>query len=163
MILIATVDENWALSFQKSPLVQIPADQRFFRKETQGKTVIMGYRTLLSLPAGQPVLGRENIVLAPAGIKLPGSILHATSVSEVLSLVQGKKADEIYVTGGAGIYEAFLPYCHMAHITMVEYSYRADCYLTNLEEEPGWRRTGESDEQTYYDLTYHFIKYEKNS
>lgn len=163
MILIATVDENWALSCQKSPLVQIPADQRFFRKETEGKTVIMGYRTLLSLPGGQPVFGRENIVLAPAGMKLPGSVLHATSVPEVLSMLEGKDKEEVYVVGGAAVYEAFLPYCHMAHITMVEYSYRADRYLTDLEKEPGWRKTGESDEQTYYDLTYHFIKYEKNS
>lgn len=163
MILIATVDENWALSCQRSPLVRIPADQRFFREETKGKTVIMGYRTMLDLPGSQPVLGRETIVLAPDNLQLPRTAVRAASISEVQKLIQGKKEDEVYVAGGASVYEAFLPYCHMAHITMVEYSYHADRYLKNLEKEPGWKKTGMSEEKTYYDLTYHFIKYEKNS
>ena len=54
-----------------------------------------------------------------------------------------------------------LPYCNVAHVTKIDQAYEADAYFPNLDEMPEWQITADSDEQVYFDITYHFLKYEK--
>ena len=54
-----------------------------------------------------------------------------------------------------------LPYCNVAHITKIDYAYQADAYFPNLDKESDWKITETSDERTYFDLIYGFVKYEK--
>ena len=63
MNLIAAVDKNWAIGRRGQLLVSIPGDQQLFRQETVGKVIVMGRKTLESLPGGQPLAGRTNVVL----------------------------------------------------------------------------------------------------
>ncbi len=41
------------------------------------------------------------------------------------------------------------------------FAYEADSHFPNLDEDDEWEITGESDEQTYFDLEYQFVKYER--
>ena len=43
----------------------------------------------------------------------------------------------------------------------IDFGYEADSYFPNLDEMPEWKITAESDEQTYFDLEYSFVKYER--
>jgi dihydrofolate reductase len=52
-----------------------------------------------------------------------------------------------------------LPYCDTAHITRINYAYEADTYFPNLDESPDWQITADSDEQSYFDITYQFLQY----
>ena len=63
MNLIVAVDKNWAIGNKGNLLVSIPADQKLFRQETTGKVVVMGRKTLESLPGGAALKGRTNVVL----------------------------------------------------------------------------------------------------
>ena len=63
MNLIVAADKNWAIGNKGKLLVTIPDDQRLFRQETIGKVIVMGRKTLESLPGGQPLAGRTNVVL----------------------------------------------------------------------------------------------------
>ena len=63
MNLIVAADKNWSIGNQGQLLVSIPEDKRMFREETLGKVIIMGRKTLESLPGKQPLYGRINIVL----------------------------------------------------------------------------------------------------
>ena len=54
-----------------------------------------------------------------------------------------------------------LPYCDTAHVTKVDYAYEADTWFPNLDQDPAWKITAESEEQTYFDLEYRFVKYER--
>jgi dihydrofolate reductase len=54
-----------------------------------------------------------------------------------------------------------LPYCKLAHVTKINHAYEADTYFPNLDEMTDWEITGVSDEQTYFDLEYEFVRYEK--
>ena len=63
MNLCVTADRHWAIGKDGRPLVTIPADRQMFLKETVGKVVVMGRRTLEGLPGGQPFGNRVNIVL----------------------------------------------------------------------------------------------------
>ena len=68
---------------------------------------------------------------------------------------------DVYVIGGESIYRQLLDECDVAHITKIDYSYDADAFFPNMDEKPEWKITKESDEQTYFDLEYYFLKYEK--
>ena len=162
MNLIAAVDKNWAIGRRGQLLVSIPGDQQLFRQETVGKVIVMGRKTLESLPGGQPLAGRTNVVLTrdPGFQKKGCEIFH--SLGEALEYLKQFASEDIYVIGGAEIYEQFLPYCDTAHITWIDYEYEADCWLPNLDRVPGWTVTAVSDEQTYFDLCYEFRRYEKN-
>ena len=47
------------------------------------------------------------------------------------------------------------------HITKVDFEYDADAYFPNLDEKPEWQITGDSEEQTYFDLEFYFLRYER--
>lgn len=158
---IVAVDKNWAIGYQNKLLVSIPADMRFFRDVTAGKVVIMGKNTLESFPAGQPLKNRVNIVIA---LEKDYKVKDATvvySIEEALEEAKKYKSEDIYVIGGASIYRQMLPYCDIAHITKIDYAYLADTYFPNLDEMEDWFLAEETEEQTYYDLTYTFCRYER--
>lgn len=46
-------------------------------------------------------------------------------------------------------------------MTKIDHAYEADAFFPNLDEMPEWRITADSEEQTYFDITYHFLKYER--
>ena len=70
-------------------------------------------------------------------------------------------SEDIFIIGGQKIYEQLVDECNVAHITKIEYEYDADAYFPNLDEKEEWVITGDSEEQTYFDLEYFFYRYEK--
>ena len=161
MNLIAAVDQNWAIGNKNQLLVRIPADQKFFRETTTGKVVVMGRKTLESFPNGLPLKNRINIVLTPdTSYKVPDAII-VHSMEALHEELKKYNSEDIYVIGGETIYRQLLDECDVAHITKIEYVYDADAYFPNLDENPDWKVTADSEEQTYFDLEYYFYKYEK--
>ena len=49
----------------------------------------------------------------------------------------------------------------MVHVTKIDHDYEADAYFPNLDKDDEWEITAESEEQTYFDLPYYFVKYER--
>lgn len=159
MNLIAAVDKKWAIGNKGQLLVQIPADQKLFREETIGKVVVMGRKTLESLPGGQPLAGRVNIVLTrDMDYRVKGAVV-VHSMEEALEELSKYKDEDIFVAGGESIYKLFLPYCKEAHITYIDYLYEADTYFPNLDEDKEWKLLLESEEQTYFNLCYEYRMY----
>ena len=161
MNVIVAVDNNWAIGYQNKLLVRIPADQRFFRDETIHKAVIMGRKTLESFPGGQPLKERLNVVITSDPDYQVKDVVVVHSIEAALEAVKDYRREDVYVIGGESIYSQMLPVCDVAHVTKIDYKYAADTYFPNLDQMEDWILTGESDEQTYYDLTYTFCKYER--
>ena len=158
MNIIVAVDKNWGIGYQNKLLVSIPADMRFFRNETTGKVVIMGRKTLESFPQGKPLKDRKNIVITKKDCEVQdATVVH--SIEEALEAVKEYKTEDVYVIGGQSIYEQLLPYCDVAHVTLIDYAYNADSYFPSLDINDDWMIERESEEQTYYDLEYTFVKY----
>nr|WP_296157835.1 dihydrofolate reductase [uncultured Blautia sp.] len=161
MNIIVAVDSNWAIGKNNQLLVSIPADMKMFRQETTGKVVVMGRKTLESFPNGLPLKNRTNIVLTGnKNYKVNGATVVHT-VDELLEEVKKYPSDQVYCIGGDSVYKLLLPYCDTAHVTRINFAYEADRYFPNLDEMPEWKITATSDEQTYFDLEYEFVKYEK--
>ena len=161
MNMIVAVDNNWAIGNHNELLVSIPADMKFFRQETDGKVVVMGRKTLESFPNGMPLVNRVNIVLTenPDYQVKVAKIVH--SLAELQEELKQYRSEDVYVIGGEQIYRQMLPYCDTAHMTKIDHAYEADAYFPNLDEKEEWKITATSDEQTYFDLEYYFVKYEK--
>ena len=160
MNIIVAADKNWAIGKDNKLLVSIPADMKFFRETTKGNIVVMGRKTLESFPQGQPLQKRVNIVISKnPDYQVKGAVV-VHSVEEAIE--ECKKYDgEIYVIGGESIYRSMLPYCDTALVTKIDHAYAADTYFPNLDEDAEWELTGETEEQTYFDLEYQFVKYER--
>ena len=161
MNLIVAADKNWGIGKDNKLLVSIPSDMKFFRQETMGKVVVMGRKTLESFPNGLPLKNRTNVVLTSDKNYQVKDAVIVHSIDEVLEELKKYDDDEIYVIGGGKVYEELLPYCDVAHVTKIDFAFEADTHFPNLDEDPEGEITAASDEQTYFDLEYTFVKYER--
>ena len=87
----------------------LPEDLRHFRRQTQGQTVLMGRKTFETLPA--PLPGRRLVVLTSSRIE---GVECVSSVEEAR-----RKHPDMWIAGGARVYEAFLPLAAEMWITQV--------------------------------------------
>lgn len=157
---IVAVDRNWAIGKDGKLLTNIPDDQRFFRQTTTNQVVIMGRKTLESLPQGKPLPNRINIILTRNPSYKNKDVIVTHSVKEALE--EAYKYDvDIYIAGGAEIYRETLDYCDEALVTYIDYSYQATEHFPNLDKKAEWVLAAESEEQTHFDIVYYFRKYVK--
>ena len=161
MKLIAAVDNNWAIGNKNNLLVRIPADQKFFRNETTGKVIVMGRKTLESFPQSQPLPNRTNIVLSSKKDYEVRGALVVHSLEELYKELERYDSEDIFIIGGETIYRQLLDKCDIAEITKIDHVYEADAYFPNLDENPDWELIADSEEMTYFDLEYRFLKYKK--
>ena len=163
MNMIVAVDNNWAIGNKGDLLARIPGDHRFFREVTTGNVVVLGRKTLETFPQGQPLKNRTNIILSTkADYKVKDAVV-VHSTDELLQELKQYESDRVYIIGGESVYRELLPYCDTVHVTKIDHNYEADAYFPNLDEMPEWEITADSDEQTYFDLTYVFYKYERRA
>lgn len=161
MNLIVGVDKNWAIGNKGKLLVSIPNDMKMFRAETTGKVVVLGRKTLATFPNGAPLNNRTNIILTREEGFTTGDAIIVHSIEELLEEVKKYPPEDVYVIGGDSIYKQLLPYCDMAIVTKTDHAFEADAYFPNLEADPEWKMTAESEEQTYFSLEYTFQRWER--
>ena len=126
---IAAVDRQGAIGKGGKLPWHYSADMKFFRETTTGHAVVMGRKTWLTL--GKPLKNRLNIVLSrdPSGVEPQESLLVLSDVESVLSLNESLTTD-LFVIGGAQIYEAFLPRIERWIITEVPLKIdKADAFM----------------------------------
>lgn len=161
MNLIVAVDNNWAIGNKDRLLVSIPNDHKHFREETTGKVVVLGRKTLQTFPQGMPLKNRTNIILSRDPSYEAGDAVVVHSIEELLEELKKYDTEDVYIIGGESIYRQMLPYCDTAHVTKIDREYEADTYFPDLDQDPEWEITADSDEQTYFDIAYTFLKYER--
>ena len=161
MNLIVAVDRNWGIGYKGQLLVSIPNDHKMFRKETLNKVIVYGRKTLETFPLSQPLDRRTNIILSRnPDLQVRGAqVVH--SIEELLKELEQYDSEDIYIIGGESIYAQMLPYCDTAHVTMIDYAYQADAFFPNLDRDPEWEITADSEEQTYFDIPYTFVRYSR--
>lgn len=123
IVLVAAIGQNNEIGHQGKLPWNIPLEMKQFRLITLGKTVVMGRKTFDSI--GLPLQGRKNIVLSrDVSLKIDG-VTVCRSVDEVLASTK----DDLYIIGGAGVYELFLPIATHAVISKIRRSFNADTFF----------------------------------
>ena len=162
MNMIVAVDRHWGIGKNGKLLVSIPEDQRLFREETMGKVVIMGRKTVESLPGGKPLYGRTTMVLSrDPGYKVKGAQCFSDPEA-LLKALPPVPSQDVFVAGGEEIYRLFLPRCDTANVTYIDYAYEADAHFPDLDKDPEWVMDMETEEATYFDLCYCFRRYTRS-
>jgi dihydrofolate reductase len=136
---IAAVDRKGAIGKGGKLPWHYSADMKFFRETTTGHAVVMGRKTWLTI--GKPLKNRLNIVLSrDSSIEPQESLIVLSDIESVLSFNQSLTTD-LFVIGGAQIYEAFLSHIEQWIITEVPLTvsgadtFMPDAYLKGFKEE----------------------------
>ena len=94
--------------------------------------VVMGDKTFLSLPR-HPLPNRTNIVMTLEDTEFEGAIT-VHSVDELEEILEDYEDDEVFVIGGASIYNLLMDSCKYAYITKINASEPADTFIHNIEK-----------------------------
>lgn len=161
MNLIVAVNENWGIGKDNKLLFNLPADMKHFRSITMNKVVIMGENTYLSLPK-RPLKDRKHIVLSFN--KEFDGVQMARSIDECLKLARRYKTDDVFVCGGASIYQQMLPYCKKAYVTKIFSTRPADTFFPNLDLLGDWKVVFESKimHDDNENVDFQFVEYIKS-
>lgn len=157
--IIVAVAENGVIGDQNTLLWHISEDLKHFKALTTGHPVVMGRKTYESL--GRPLPNRTNVVVSRQQIEIPGcTVVH--SLEEALVLFPAD--EEVFVIGGAQIYEQALPLADRFYLTRVFRSYEGDTRFPQWDE-GAWRLTAcESfSSGTQYPYPFAFETYERRS
>ncbi len=114
---IVAVDKNGAIGKGGKLPWHYSADMKFFKQTTTGNACVMGYNTWRTLK--NPLPHRLNIVLSrQAEIAPQESLVVLRDVDAVLAMAKVLTTD-LFVIGGARVYESFLPYIETWIVTEV--------------------------------------------
>lgn len=165
MKLIVAVDNNWGIGYNGGLLAHIPEDMKMFKKMTlENKVVVMGRKTLESLPNSKPLKDRINIVLTRDINYKNDEVIIVHSIEECIKYLKyNSYYDNAVIIGGGEIYNKFIDYCSIAYITKIYKSFdNVDTYINNLDNDDSWCIEEDTDWiESKNGLFYKFIKYVK--
>lgn len=157
---IAAIDLDGALGFKNNLLYHLPDDMKRFKQLTTGHTIIMGRKTFDSLPNGA-LPNRRNIVVSHnMNLKIP-NVLVCPSLSDALN--ECSFEDEVFIIGGASIYQSAVTIADRLYITLVNaHAQQADVFFPKIDGRKWhieFREEHYKDEKHKYDFS--FINYKR--
>ena len=161
MNIIVACDKNWGIGKDGHLLCHLSGDLKYFKEMTMGKTVVMGRVTLESLTGKHGLPGRRNIVMTrdPEYRAEDAEVVH--SISELEEAVKDTPTDDIFIIGGAGIYEQFVLMCRDVYVTKVDAEFEADRFFRDLDESRRFELKSSSDMMEENGIRYRFLHYVK--
>lgn len=161
MNLIVNVDKNWGIGNNNKLLVNIPDDLKYFKEKTLNSVVVMGRKTLESLPNGKPLPERINIVLSKDVNFTRDDVIICRDYDELFVEIK-KYGKEVFVIGGASIYNGLMRFCEKAFVTKVDSSFEADTFINNIDELGYFKVEEESEIHEFEGTKYQYIEYKND-
>jgi dihydrofolate reductase len=134
--IIVVIDQNRGIGKDNKLLVSLPMDLKRFKKLTMGHPVIMGrktYESILNYAKGS-LPGRTNIVItSDLNLKREGFIFVD---SLELAIEKAKEIDknEIFIIGGASIYNQAINLVDRLYLTLVKGTFNADSFFPDYSK-----------------------------
>jgi len=154
--IIVSVSENWAIGKNNKLLWKLSNDLQRFKKLTTGHAIIMGQKTMESLPK-QHLPNRTNIVLTDDPDFSSKNIIPAFSIADALNKAQYYDDTEIFIIGGGSIYKQFLSIAEKLYLTIVHTKIDGDTFFPKIDESE-WKlefsEFKEKDNKNEYSHTY---------
>lgn len=167
--IIVAIAENNAIGFENKLIYWLPNDLKRFKALTTGNTIIMGRKTFESLPKGA-LPNRRNIVISRSAETnaFPGAECYSTLESALEAAktgytYNGVKSTEVFIIGGASVYEQALPFTDRLCLTYVfNTPEQADTFFPTIEKNE-WKETfrEEHDIDEKHNQKYAFIDLER--
>ena len=126
--IIVAMSENRVIGRAGTLPWHLSADLKRFKKLTMGHAIVMGRKTYESI--GRPLPGRASIVLS----RDPEYVIAGTDVVENLEQALAKtKEEEVFVIGGAQLYEIALPLAERLYLTEVGTTIDGDVFFPTCD------------------------------
>ena len=161
MDLIVAADRKWGIGKNGGLLAHIPTDMKYFRDHTMGKTVVMGRKTLESMPGGKGLPGRTNYVLTSQRGFSAERCITVCSIDELREELAEYDPDDVFLIGGATLYNRLYKECNRLYVTKIDADLDADTFIVNFDDDPDFEIESESAPVTENGLTYRFTVYKK--
>ena len=162
MFQVVAVDKNWGIGNDGNLLFHISEDLKNFRRLTEGKTVILGRKTLATFPKGAPLKNRRNIILSRDESYTVEGAEVARSVEDAVELLKNEDTDNICVIGGESIYKQMLSYCDTAIVTKIDaQAPQSDKFFPNLDKDEEWYLAQESEVKEENGIKFKFCTYKR--
>lgn len=157
IISILSADKKWGIGKRNGLLFSLPMDMKFFRTTTSGHVVAMGENTLLSFPGSKPLKNRTHIVLSADPTHNYEGVINVHSFEEFLKTIKEfSLKEDVYIIGGASIYNQMIPYVDKVLLTKVDEDGGAEVFFHNLDEDSDFECVEESET---FDDNGHNIKF----
>ena len=168
--IIAAVGKGLELGYNGDLIWRLPEDLKYFKEVTKSHTVLMGYRTFMSLPKLLP--GRKHVVLTREPEKLaalaaekgyigvePPEVVAITELFEFVDKYKGT-SEELFVIGGGSIYKQLISEADKLYLTEIVADFpEADVYFPEFDKSAFRREVVKKGRDEKYDLTYSFVVY----
>jgi len=139
--LIVAMDKNRVIGKNNRLPWRLPADLRRFKETTMRHALIMGRKTYESI--GRALPGRKNIVLTKQKGFQPEGCFTASSIEEAIAMAGTD--EEVFVIGGAQVFERALPLAHRIYLTLIEDEFDGDVFFPEFDD----RLWVEKDRQSF--------------
>lgn len=159
--IIVSMGKNRVIGRADKLVWPIPEDLRHFKRLTIGHPVIMGRKTFESIlgSLGKPLPGRTNIVVTrDTGWHHAGALV-AHSLEEAIAKAREEGSPEIFISGGAQIYEQSLAMADKLYLTLVEDEQEGDAYFPEYAHL--FTRTTKDEAYEWQGTKYRFVELER--
>ncbi len=146
--IIVAIDEENGIGKDNQLLCRLPNDMKRFKQLTTGHTIIMGKKTFDSLPKGA-LPNRKNIVISRNKSLMITNCNIVHSLNEAFAYCSSD--EEVFIIGGASIYEQAYPFAKKLYLTRIQNTFEADTFFPEINPSE-WEV--ESSEQHYADETH---------
>ncbi len=151
--MIAAMAENRVIGLNNTMPWHLPADLAWFKKNTINKPIVMGSNTFNSI--GKPLPNRRNLILTR---KLDRDIEGCDLFdSPEAILADTFDEPELMITGGAQLYQLFLPMADRLYLTLIDAQLDGDTYFPEYSQfkwKETFREQHDADEKNIHPYTF---------
>lgn len=128
---ILAVDFNGLIGLNGDIPWRLPDDMKWFKQHTMGHAVLMGRKTWESLPERfRPLPGRDNYVMTRDQSWSAEGCTALRNVDAVIAMIQEDPEREVFVIGGAEVYQLFAGMYDRVFLTLVMHT----CLVANDDD-----------------------------
>lgn len=160
---IVATDQNNGIGIDNKLPWHLSEDLKRFKRLTTGHVIVMGRKTFDSLPV-KPLPNRDNIVLTLDDNFTAEGCEVIRDIDQVLHHAQlaGETGRNLFVIGGASIYEQLLPVADRIYLTFIHHNFDVDAKFPAINMEL-WVETEREDHLDAMPYAYSFITYRRKS
>lgn len=151
--LIAAVAQNGVIGKGLDIPWHFSEDFKHFKRSTMGGIVVMGRRTWESFK-GRPLPGRENVVIS-SSLKAVEGVKVFKTLEEFKNAYRDDER-QVWIIGGASLYESTLKDCDELVITRVKLSPDGDVFFPKFEDK--FKETEKIFESPDFDIVKYTVK-----